>query len=345
VERFTEAKTVAQPLRRNQREAVHRLMKRRFDEAVAERQAAFDPARARPDQLAKVIGWPLHDGPPRDARLIDSTHLGDDADASIHRLIFDILPNHGSLPMHGLLMLPHAPGPHALCISQHGGGGTPELCSGLLESGSANYNDQSRRLIRRGYAVFAPQLMMWNADQFGEPHEREAVDQRLKQLNSSIAGIEVFAISSMLDRLLGRDDIDPARVAMMGLSYGGFYTLVTAAMDARIKAAAISCIFHDGDVMRFADQAWPDSVRRFGFAEIAALIAPRPLYIEHGRLDDVLPFQARRTEAVATQVGKYYSALGAADRFTFHVHEASHETDQDDGWLDFLCDAVRPTSD
>lgn len=320
-------------------------MERRFDEAVAQRQATFDPTTVTPNQLAEVMGWPLHEGPARNAQLIDATHLGDDADASIHRLVFDIMPDHGSLPMHGLLMLPHNPGPHAMCISQHGGGGTPELCSGLLESGSANYNDQSRRLIRRGYAVFAPQLMMWNADQFGEEHQRQEINQRFNQLGSSMAAIEVFAISSMLDRLIERDDIDPERLAMMGLSYGGFYTLVTAAMDARIKAAAISCIFHDGDVMRFADQAWPDSVRRFGFAEIAALIAPRPLCIEHGRLDDVVPLEASRTETVAAQVGEYYAALGAADRFTFHVHENSHETDQDDGWLDFLCDAVRPTGD
>jgi len=30
--------------------------------------------------------------------------------------------------------------------------------------------------------------------------------------------------------------------------------------------------------------ARPDSVRRFGFAEIAALIAPRPLHVEHDRV-------------------------------------------------------------
>jgi len=332
---YHESPDVPQPHRRRYRDAIHALVDQRFDEQVAEREAAFDPSTARRDDLLACMGWPLHDGPARNAKLIEATHLADDDDGSIHRLIFDVLPGHGSLPLAGLLLLPHRPGPHALCLSQHGGDGTAELCSGLYQTGSSNYNDQSRRLVRRGYAVFAPQLLLWKAA-YGDEHDRQAVNQRLNQLDGSIAAVEVFAIRSAIDRLLERPDIDGDRLAMMGLSYGGFYTLVTTAVDPRVQAAVVSCIFHDGRTRRQMDMAWPNSVRRFGFAEIAALIAPRPLYVEHGRTDSVIDMTTRGAEAVAARTAAYFQQLGAGDRFTFHIHDGWHETDPADHWLNFL---------
>ncbi len=61
------------------------------------------------------------------------------------------------LQSYGLLFVPHGAGMHPLVISQHGGLGTPELTAGFF--GSANYSDMTRRVLRRGAVVFAPQAL------------------------------------------------------------------------------------------------------------------------------------------------------------------------------------------
>lgn len=350
---YHEPPEAAQPQRRRYRDAVHALVDRLHTEAEADRRRWFGLDVASPDalradqqrhreQLAALMGWPLQAGPPRRPTVLASDHLGDDEDAAIHRLTLDVLPDHGGLPLIGLLLLPHRPGPHALCISQHGGAGTAELCSGLYARGSANYNDQSRRLVRRGFAVFAPQLMLWDIDKYGDPHDRQAINLRLMQLGSSIAAVELHALRCAIDALTARPDIRADGVGMAGLSYGGFYTLMAAALEPRIAAAFVSCIFHDGRRSGFNDMAWPDSIRRYGFAEIAALVAPRPLYVEHGRTDDIIAMDVRGTEAVAADAADYYRRAGAADRFVFHVHPGWHETDPADDWLAFLARQLNP---
>jgi 2,6-dihydroxypseudooxynicotine hydrolase len=45
-----------------------------------------------------------------------------------------------------------------------------------------------------------------------------------------------LAITAVLDALLGRPDIDPERVAVGGISYGGLFALRAAAVDPRVRA-------------------------------------------------------------------------------------------------------------
>ena len=56
-------------------------------------------------------------------------------------------------------------------------------------------------------------------------------------------GVEAYKISRVFDVILKRPEVDATRVAMIGLSYDGFYTLYTTALDPRIKVAIASCSF------------------------------------------------------------------------------------------------------
>jgi len=40
-------------------------------------------------------------------------------------------------------------------------------------------------------------------------------------------GMETMKITRALDRILERPEVNPARVAMIGLSYGGYYTFTS----------------------------------------------------------------------------------------------------------------------
>ena len=50
-------------------------------------------------------------------------------------------------------------------------------------------------------------------------------------LHVRAAALDIHQIRRSLDALSGREEIDASRIGMMGLSWGGFYTLVTAAIE------------------------------------------------------------------------------------------------------------------
>ena len=55
---------------------------------------------------------------------------------------------------------------------------------------------------------------------------RNKTDERLRLIGTSLTAVEIAKISRSLDFILTRPEVDPARVAMVGLSYGGYYALV-----------------------------------------------------------------------------------------------------------------------
>ena len=93
----------------------------------------------------------------------------------------------------------------------------------------------------RGYVVFAPQHL-FSAD--GYPGDiRNQIDERMRLVGTSLTQVEIAKITRSLDVLLKRPEVDPKRVAMVGLSYGGYDALVTPAVDTRIKCSVSSCYY------------------------------------------------------------------------------------------------------
>ncbi len=339
-----EQRSVGAPHRAKMLKEVEALVKRELRGAERQRHDFFSPdfssATAYRKTLAayrrrflEMLGWPLA---PRPDNLPPATaqarRVGEDSLGSIHRLHVRTLPG---VETYGILFLPKGKGPFPLVISQHGGMGTPELCSGLFGD-SANYNDMTRRVLRRGVAVFAPQLQLWHHDSGdGPPNRREEINRSLTQLGGSIAALEIFRLTRCLDYLCGRRDIDPGRVGMIGLSYGGFYTLFTAAADLRIKAALSSCFFNDRSVYNWHDWSWKNSARTFFDAEVAGLVCPRPFWVEIGVKDTLFNHKAARRDA--RRAASFYQRLGLKDNFRFVEFEGGHELCPSDDGIDFLC--------
>jgi hypothetical protein len=74
---------------------------------------------------------------------------------------------------------------------------------------------------------------------------------------------------------------------MVGLSYGGFYTQYTTALDTRIRSAISCSYFNQRRKCFHADWSWKGSANRLQDAEIACLVYPRRLCIELGRDDEL----------------------------------------------------------
>lgn len=317
-------------LRREQNRADRR--RRRYFRPDVTSPAAYERSVVKYRQaLRAMLGWPLveQNVPARTPR-VWARPVGNDSLGRITRLWIETLPG---LRTYGLYFRPPGTGRFPLVIAQHGGWGTPELCSGFF--GSANYNDMTRRVLRRGVAVFAPQLLLWNPETFGPPYDKDAIDRRLKQVGGSLAALELHRLARCLDYFTTRRDIDANRIGMIGLSYGGFYTLFAAALDTRIRVAVSSCFFNNRKVYDFPDWSWFGSANRFLDTEVGALVCPRPLCIEVGAKDDLFSVRLARPEA--QRLAGIYRALGLAKEFLYREHGGGHELDRADDGIDFLC--------
>jgi hypothetical protein len=286
---------------------------------------SLKPFRRR---FAELLGWPLVNGPKHKPAMREEFVAEDDL-GKIFRVWIETLPR---LETYGLLFVPPGSGPHPLVISQHGGLGTPELCSNLFRP--ANYNDMTRRVLRRGCMVFAPQLPLWS-EEYGPPMERPLLDRKLKHLGGSAAALDIFQLQRSLDVLLARPDVDAEKVGMMGLSWGGFYTLVTAAMETRIRAALASAFLNEPEIAaQIPPLAWFNAASRFHLAEIAGLICPRPLYIEIGKKDEHVVVTGACREA--EKIRAIYEPIGIGERYRYVVHEGGHEFGLTDDAIEFL---------
>ena len=133
-----------------------------------------------------------------------------------------------------------------------------------------------------------------------------------------------------VDFLSTLPEVDPSRVAMMGISGGGTVTLHAAALDERVKVAVLSCsfcTFRDSiySISHCIDNYVPGILNWFEAADIAALIAPRHLFVEAG-LDDAI-FPVDGVQQALRDAGRAFSAQGAAGRVESHVFEGGHTFD------------------
>lgn len=279
------------------------------------------------------IGYPPPGKP--DAERPDFKKLGEDGIGIYYRARISVLPG---VHAEGIYIVPKglkAGAKVPLIISMHGGGGSPEVA---LFHGGANYHDMVRGGVKRGYAVFAPQHL-FNAEGF-PGNVRNATDDRMRLVGTSLTAVEIAKITRSLDVLLKRPEIDPKRVGMVGLSYGGYYALVTPALDPRIKVSVSSCYF---GVQEFryernelgvpSDFRFKDRFTLLREPEIAALICPRALQVQAGTKDDA----DHRDMGVqlAPETAEYYKRLGLADNFQFLVLEGGHEFFDTPAW-DFV---------
>lgn len=288
-----------------------------------------EPYRRR---FAQSIGYPppgLPPGlPPKDAATFDK--IGEDQIGTYFRARIPVLPG---VSAEGIYIVPRGvKGRAPLVIAMHGGGGSPEVA---LFHGGANYHDMVRGGARRGYVVFAPQHL-FNADDY-PPNVRTHTDDRLRLIGTSLTAVEIAKITRSLDVLCKRPEVDPSRIGMVGLSYGGYYTLVTMAVEPRIKAGVSSCYFGVQE-MRYgksedgipSDFRFPARQTLFRDPDLVALICPRALQIQAGKNDD-----AEHRDggiALSPRAAAYYQNVKRPGDFEFVLFNGGHEFHDESAW-------------
>ncbi|MBQ7387295.1 MAG: dienelactone hydrolase family protein [Clostridia bacterium] len=341
---FEDTPTAADEYRLGYIKGIEDYILRKNSESQAVRESLFEKymLAGRVDEYRKIyrdmLGLSAFEGqvlPPTECIL-----AGCDDVCDIYRLRVYITPE---IPMYAMLFLPRATEAVPLVVAQHGGGGTPELCSDLV--GKNNYNNMVRRVLERGAAVIAPQLLLWSISEsetmraHNIPYERRDVDNALKHIGTSITALEISGIMRCIDYAIALPGIEASKIGMIGASYGGYFTLHTMAADERIKAGYVACVFNDRDVYGWGDFVYRGSAALLHDAEVASLCAPRKLYISVGKDDRV--FNYRYAIEEGERAKKYFERLGCPESLRFSVWDGGHTVEDSDEGYDFMFSALK----
>jgi dienelactone hydrolase len=280
------------------------------------------------DGFGKSIGYPAPGFLEHPSGHFDK--IGEDATATYYRCFIRVTPE---METYGLYLVPkNVKLPAPLVISQHGGGGTPEMAT---FHGGTNYHDQVRGAVAEGYVVFAPLTIMYpfrdrDHGTLIPADVRGILDDELRGRGTTLMGVEAYKISRALDVVLKRPEVDPTRVAMIGLSYGGFYTLYTTALEPRIKVAVASCSFRDKEPTGAARTDRPAGrPNDLSSVELVRLISPRPLQVQDGINDKGFPIDDVRRAVEKSRI--HYPGEHARD-FDFEAFDGVHEFRGDVAW-------------
>ncbi len=148
------------------------------------------------------------------------------------------------------------------------------------------------------------------------------------------AGVECWNGIRALDYLQTRPEVDPDRLGVTGRSGGGAYSWWIAALDERIKAAVpvagitdLTNHVIDGCVEGHCDCMYLVNTYRWDYAQLAALVAPRPLLIANTDSDPIFPLDG--VERLHAQVRRIYRLLGADDRLGLFISPGPHQDTQE----------------
>ncbi|HMK99137.1 MAG TPA: acetylxylan esterase, partial [Acidimicrobiales bacterium] len=147
----------------------------------------------------------------------------------------------------------------------------------------------------------------------------------------------LWDMARALDVLEAHELVDPARLAVAGLSYGGTIALFLAAWDRRVRAAVVSGYFsswaesHKMPWNMCGSQILPGMLGQLEHLDLGTLVAPRPLLVESGDKDDLFPAAVARAEI--DKLRRVYRALGAPDDLLVHdVFAGGHQWHGDEAY-------------
>jgi dienelactone hydrolase len=233
---------------------------------------------------------------------------------------------------YGILLLPKdlKPGEkRPVVVCQHGRQGRPaDVCNPKEDTRA--YHSFGARLADLGYIVYAPQ----NPTIFEEKF-------RVLQRKANPLGLTLFSFiarqhATALDWLSTLPNVDPDHIAFYGLSYGGKTAMRVPAVETRYCLSICSGDFND-NVAKNASIDYPlsfmftleyempefDSAETLNYAEMAALIAPRPFMVERGHDDGVAVDEFVSSEYA--KVRRLYAGLKIPDRTAIEFFEGVHE--------------------
>jgi dienelactone hydrolase len=210
-----------------------------------------------------------------------------------YEVVMDVFPD---VFAYGVLLVPKniQPGERRpVVVCQHGLEGRPQ---DVIEGNKDAYHDFAAKLAERGFVTFAPQNLYIFTDRF------RTLQRKANPLGKTLFSIITPQHQQIVDWLKSLPYVDSTRIGFYGLSYGGKTAMRVPALVTDYAFSICSADFNEW-VWKNASTRSPysyvwggeyeifefDLGSTFNYAEMAALIAPRPFMVERGHFDGVAP--------------------------------------------------------
>jgi dienelactone hydrolase len=242
------------------------------------------------ERLRKIVGAVEPRLPPRVERFGDDTCPALVAQTARYRVFQVRWSVHDGLSAEGLLVQPAADAAGHLIVVPDCNQ-TPEQLLGLAPGLPAD-RQFGRRLAESGCELLIPILVqrtpLESTDEQirrSQQTSREWLYRQAFHMGRHLIGYEVQKVLAAVDWFDGRRSKD-AKIGVVGYAEGGLIAFYAAALDSRIDAALISGYFGS------RERVWSEPIdrniwsllTRFGDAQLASLILPRHLVIEHAEV-------------------------------------------------------------
>jgi dienelactone hydrolase len=143
-------------------------------------------------------------------------------------------------------------------------------------------------------------------------------------------GVLVWDDIRTVDYLQTRPEVDPNRVACVGLSVGGWRTVFLAGLDPRIKAACVvgwmtsfrNLIPHY-EVHTVPSGMVPGLLDYLDYPDVASLAMPSPLLVVHGQQDSLFPPDG--VNAAVENLRRCFQTIGKPERFETLFFNGPHK--------------------
>jgi len=246
----------------------------------------------------------------------------------LEKLVFDL---NRLEPVPAIFIRPNnvsSPVPAILYNHVHGGEyhtGKEELIKGWRSLQDPPYAEE---FARRGWAALA--IDAWN---FGERHNRteSSLFKEMLWNGRVLWGMMVYDTIRALDYLCSRKEIDPERIATLGMSMGSTMAWWIAALDERIKVCVDICCLTD--FVAFMKKGLldkhglyyyvPGLLKHFTTASINELIAPRAHLSLAGLKDALTPPEG--LDEIDRRLQKKYAQESAPRAWKLVREDCSHE--------------------
>ena len=230
--------------------------------------------------------------------------------------------------------------PAALYVPDHLSGKVPVVVNFNGHTGEGiSYQPKQARCInqaRRGMLALSTEFPgMGQLRRSGWNHYRAS---QLDLCGTSGLAPLYLTMSRALDLALSLEHADAERLAVTGLSGGGWQTIVISSLDERVRLCnpvAGYSSFHTraryledrGDL----EQAPVDLASIADYTHLTAMLAPRAAMLTYNLKDDCCFASGHALQPLLAAARPIYALYGAADRLRYHVNEdpGTHNYDRD----------------
>lgn len=187
-------------------------------------------------------------------------------------------------------------------------------------------------LAKKGYVCFAVDMINWSDRGATDPDGQGAFAFNLFNLGSSFAGLIAHEDLRAAEFLSEQKEVDPTRIAAMGLSVGGFRTWQVAALSEHIAAGVSVCWMSTYKALMVPGanmttgaytMTHPGLSHYLDFPDVASIACPKPMMFCCGSRDPLFP-PASINEAYA-KMRKVWESQNAGDKLVTKLYDSPHE--------------------